>query len=144
MKTKKQAVPTVTPAEWDVMESLWKHGPQAARDVYATLTSNSWDIKTVRTLLSRLVEKGAVGYDRIGNSYLYRAEFSRESLVCGVVQSVVDRTLGGSLSALFAGFIREEKIDADEIDKLRKLIASERVREIYNLDQVRKKFDEKF
>ena len=122
MKKKKPSVPTVTPAEWEIMESLWKHGPQAARDVYASLPcSNSWDIKTVRTLLSRLVEKTAVGYDRIGNSYLYRAEFSRESLVCGEVQSVVDRTLGGSLSALFAGFIREEKIDAEEIEKLRQL-----------------------
>ena len=125
MKKKKQAVPTVTPAEWEIMESLWKHGPQAARDVYASLPrSNSWDIKTVRTLLSRLVEKAAVGYDRIGNSYLYRAEFSRESLVCGEVQSVVDRTLGGSLSALFASFIREEKIDDEEIEKLRKLLMS--------------------
>ena len=129
MKKKKTSVPTVTPAEWEIMESLWKHGPQAARDVYASLPpSNSWDIKTVRTLLSRLVEKTAVGYDRIGNSYLYRAEFSRESLVCGEVQSVVDRTLGGSLSALFAGFIREEKIDAEEIEKLRQLL-SERVKE---------------
>lgn len=107
------------------METLWKNGPQAARDVYASLPkSNSWDIKTVRTLLSRLVEKGAVGYDQIGNSYLYRAEYSREKLVCGEVKSVVDRTLGGSISALFAGFLREEHIDADEIEKLRQLLST--------------------
>ena len=116
-------VPTVTQAEWEIMESLWKHGPQAARDVYASLSqSNSWDIKTVRSLLSRLVEKSAVGYDQIGNSYLYRAEFSRESLVCGEVQSVVDRTLGGSISALFASFLREEKLDDTEIAELHKLL----------------------
>ena len=122
-KKKTPPVPTVTPAEWEIMESLWKHGPQAARDVYAALSkSNSWDIKTVRSLLSRLVEKAAVGYDQIGNSYLYRAEYSRESLICGEVQSVVDRTLGGSLSALFASFIREEKIDDAEIEELRKLL----------------------
>ena len=124
-KTKTPPVPPVTPAEWEIMESLWKNGPQAARDIYASLPqANSRDIKTVRSLLSRLVEKGAIGYDRIGNSYLYRAEFSRQSLVCGEVQSVVDRTLGGSLSALFTGFIREEKIDAEEIEKLRKLLMS--------------------
>jgi len=121
-------VPTVTPAEREIMESLWKHGPQAARDIYASLSqSNSWDIKTVRSLLSRLVEKAAVGYDQIGNSYLYRAEFSRESLVCGEVQSIVDRTLGGSISALVASFIREEKLDDAEIEELRNLLqAAER------------------
>jgi len=122
-KKKRSPVPTVTPAEWEIMESLWKCGPQAARDIYASLPqANSWDIKTVRSLLSRLVEKGAVGYDQIGNSYLYRAEFSRESLVCGEVQSVVDRTLGGSITALFASFIREEKLDDAEIEVLRKLL----------------------
>ncbi len=128
-KKKEKPIPTATPAEWEIMETLWKNGPQAARDVYASLPkSNSWDIKTVRTLLSRLVEKGAVGYDQIGNSYLYRAEYNREKLVCGEVKSVVDRTLGGSISALFAGFLREEQIDADEIEKLRQIL-SERVKE---------------
>jgi BlaI family penicillinase repressor len=122
-KKKTPSVPTVTPAEWEIMESLWKNGAQAARDIYASL-SNSWDIKTVRSLLSRLVEKGAVGYDQIGNSYLYRAEFSRESLACGEVQSIVDRTLGGSIPALFATFLREEKLDDAEIEELRKILHS--------------------
>ena len=117
-------VPTVTPAEWEIMESLWKHGPQAARDIFASLSpSNPWDIKTVRSLLSRLVEKSAVGYDQVGNSYLYRAEFSRRSLVCGEVQNVVDRTLGGSITALFASFLQEEKLDDAEIEELRKLLS---------------------
>ena len=128
MKNKKAApIPTVTPAEWEIMESLWKNGPQAARDIYASLPQSPpkrWDIKTVRSLLSRLVEKGAVGYDQIGNSYLYRAEFRRETLVCGEVQSVVDRTLGGSVSALFASFLKEEQFDDAEIRELRQLLAN--------------------
>ena len=118
-------VPTVSPAEWEIMEILWKHGPQAARNVFAAIPEeNSRDIKTVRTLLSRLVEKGAVGYDQIGNSYLYRAEFSREQLVCHEVRSVADRVFDGSMSALFASFLREEELTPGEIEQLQKLLLS--------------------
>ncbi len=122
-REKKQEIPTVSPAEWEIMESFWRIGPMAARDVFASLPkSNSWDIKTVRTFLSRLVEKGALGYDQIGNSYLYRAEYTRDQLICREVRSVADRVLDGSVSALFASFIREEDLTPKEIEQLQKLL----------------------
>lgn len=122
-KTQIESTPTVSPAEWEVMETLWENGPQAARDVYAALArQRSWDIKTVRTLLSRLVEKGALEYDQIGNSYLYRPAFTKDQLLCGEVRSVAHRALDGSVSALFASFIREEQFEITEIEKLRALL----------------------
>ena len=122
-KSQKELIPTVSAAEWDVMEVFWAAGPHAARDVYAALSSKrSWDIKTVRTLLSRLVEKGALDYDQIGNSYLYRAVYTKDQLICGEVRNVANRTLDGSVMTLFAHFIREEQLDIDEIKKLRTLL----------------------
>ena len=122
-KSQNEQIPTVSQAEWEVMEVFWAGGPHAARDVYAALSrARSWDIKTVRTLLSRLVEKGALDYDQIGNSYLYRAAYTKDQLICGEVRNVANRTLDGSVSALFASFIREESLDVDEIKKLRKLL----------------------
>jgi BlaI family penicillinase repressor len=122
-KSKTKPAPVVSPAEWEVMEILWDNGPSAARDVYSSLPKrNPREIKTVRTLLSRLVEKGAVGYDQIGNSYLYRTEFSRDQLVCGEIRNVANRILNGSVSAMFASFIREEQLQPEEIEHLRKLL----------------------
>ena len=122
-KSQNEQIPTVSQAEWEVMEVFWADGAHAARDVYAALSrARSWDIKTVRTLLSRLVEKGALDYDQIGNSYLYRAAYTKDQLICGEVRNVANRTLDGSVSALFASFIREESLDVDEIKKLRKLL----------------------
>jgi len=122
-KSQNEQIPTVSQAEWEVMEVFWADGAHAARDVYAALSRvRSWDIKTVRTLLSRLVEKGALDYDQIGNSYLYRAAYTKDQLICGEVRNVANRTLDGSVSALFASFIREESLDVDEIKKLRKLL----------------------
>ncbi|MCL2118292.1 MAG: BlaI/MecI/CopY family transcriptional regulator [Planctomycetaceae bacterium] len=122
-KENQRMAPTVSPAEWEIMETFWRYGPQAARDVFASLSgSNARDIKTVRTLLSRLVEKGALGYDQIGNSYLYRAEYTRDQLICGEVRSVANRVLDGSVSALFASFLREEELTPREIEQIRNLL----------------------
>jgi len=122
-KSSKPPAPTVSPAEWEIMETFWRHGSLAARDVFAQLPEEkSRDIKTVRTLLSRLVEKGALGYDQIGNSYLYRAEFTRDQLICREVREVANRVLDGSVSALFASFIREEELTPREIEQLRQLL----------------------
>ena len=113
----------VSPSEWEIMETLWKHGSQAARDIYAALPpEKTWDIKTVRTLLARLVEKGALEYDQIGNSYLYRAAFRREQLICGEVREVANRTLDGSISGLFAAFLKEEQLTPEEIEKMQSLL----------------------
>ncbi len=104
---KDQTIPVVSPSEWEILEVIWKHGSRAARDVYAELQSEkNWDIKTVRTLLARLVEKGALEYDQIGNSYLYRAVYTREQSICGEVRNVANRILDGSISALFAAFLK--------------------------------------
>jgi len=117
----------VSPAEWEVMETIWKHGSRAARDVFASLqTEKTWDIKTVRTLLARLVEKGALEYDQIGNSYLYRAAYTREQLICGEVREVAKRSLDGSISGLFAAFLQEEQLTPEELEKMQKLLNSAR------------------
>ena len=78
---------SLAPAEWEIMKVLWEKGSAAARDVYVGLPAdNSWAYKTVKTLLSRLVAKGAVTYEQVGNSYLYRPAVAQErrSPICSL------------------------------------------------------------
>ena len=70
--------PALSPAEWEVMKTLWEQGPLDARSVFKALADErEWAYQTVKTLLSRLVAKGAVEYDQVGNSYLYRPAVPR-------------------------------------------------------------------
>ena len=74
--------PRLSEMEWEVMKPLWTHGPLAARDVYEKVPDGyGWAYKTVKTMLARLVKKGALAYDQVGNSYLYRPVYSREAMV---------------------------------------------------------------
>ena len=87
---------------------------------------HNWAFQTVKTLLSRMVVKGAVAYDQVGNSYLYRAAVAREELTRHEVQSVLDRVVGAAVSPVLAHFIDEANLSDEEIQKLKRLLDEKR------------------
>jgi BlaI family penicillinase repressor len=118
-------LPDLSPAEWDVMKVVWECGEAAARDIFAALPSEKgWAIKTVKTLLARLVAKGALDYVEVGNSYLYRAAHSREKMTRYEVDGFVDRVLDGAAAPVVAGFIRTSDLTSADIERLRALLDS--------------------
>ena len=117
----------LTPAEWEVMKTLWDHGPLDARGVYAALSDDrQWAHQTVKTLLSRLVAKEAVSFDQVGNSYLYRAAAPREEVTRQEVQTVFDRIVGNAVSPVLAHFLDEADLSDEEIRQLQKLLKEKR------------------
>lgn len=124
---KKETSTALSPAEWEVMKVLWDRGPLAARDVFSALPQgNDWAYKTVKTLLARLVAKGALGYEQIGNSYLYHAAVQREAMTRQEVRSLFQRIRGMTLSPVLAKFIEEAPLSEEEIQHLHELLAEKR------------------
>jgi BlaI family penicillinase repressor len=112
-KKTKQPLPKLSDAEWDIIGAIWDHGPMAARDVFQHVTQNQdWAYKTVKTMLARLVKKGALDYDQIGNSYLYRAAYTREEMAQDATSSFIKRVFNGTLNPFFANFA-EDASDED-------------------------------
>ena len=115
--------PSVSNAEWEVMNTLWDNGPMAARDVFAALPEgHGWAYKTVKTLLSRLVAKGALDYEQVGNSYLYRPAFTRRQMTRKEVKGFVERVLQGSPLSMLAHFIEQHDLAPGEIEQLRRML----------------------
>ena len=51
----------LTDAEWQIMNCLWERHPATARGIAGRLPEEvKWAYTTIRTLLARLVQKGAV------------------------------------------------------------------------------------
>lgn len=123
----KEPLQDLSPAEWEVMKVIWELGPSAARDVYASLPAEvGWAYKTVKTLLSRLVAKGALDYEQIGNSYLYRSAVEREQMTRKEVRGVFSRVMGAALSPVLAHFIEEADLSEEEIRNLKRLLEQKR------------------
>ncbi len=113
----------ISDAEWDVMEPIWASGACTAAEVIKALReSHDWNPSTIRTLLARLVEKGALDYDVDGSKYIYRAAVSRNQCVRVEGRSFLAKAFGGDVTALLAHFVSDSALSPEQIEELRQLL----------------------
>lgn len=115
--------PRISEAEWEVMRVLWGKSPLPAQDIIQALsTREKWHPKTVKTLLNRLVKKGALGFSKDGRAYLYRPLVTESECVATESESFLERVFGGSLKPMFAHFAETRKLSSSEIAELKRLL----------------------
>ena len=114
----------ISDAESLVMDVVWRSpGPLAAEDIVAALVSEqSWQEATVKTLINRLLNKGALGASKDGRRYLYSAVLKREQWVSSESTGLLDRLFGGKLAPLVAHFGKHRKLSAEDIAALKQLV----------------------
>jgi BlaI family transcriptional regulator, penicillinase repressor len=114
----------VSNAELAVLQALWSTGPTGLEEVMAALPADvHWHESTVKTLLSRLLKKGAVGATRQGRRFRYSARLTRDQWLATESKSLLDRFFGGRVSLLVAYFSQRQKLSAADVADLRKLVA---------------------
>lgn len=114
---------SISEAESRVMALLWQRAPQSSEDIVdALLAASDWQEKTIRTLIGRLLAKGAIDAQKDGRRYLYSPRITREAWQSQESRSLLDRVFGGKLSPLLAHFSAHEKLSAKDIAALRKLL----------------------
>lgn len=117
----------VAPSEWEVMKVLWEHGPMALGDIHTALRKErDWSYSTVKTLVRRVVAKGWVAYQRVGNSFLYRATETRASAVRAEIASFSRRVLDGLLSPVVAYHSEHGDLTPEDIEMLEQLLEKHR------------------
>ncbi|MEH6421693.1 BlaI/MecI/CopY family transcriptional regulator [Pseudomonas sp. CGJS7] len=113
----------ISEAESAVMDVLWQRQPLSAEEVVAALAdSRSWQEATVKTLLNRLLNKGAIRAEKDGRRYLYAPVLRREDWVLDESQGLLERLFGGRVAPLVAHFSEQRKLSRKDIAELRKLL----------------------
>ena len=113
----------ISEAESVVMDILWQRNPLSAEDVFAALSGRQdWQEATVKTLLNRLLNKGAISAEKDGRRYLYAPVLQREAWVHGESESLLQRLFGGRVAPLVAHFSEQRKLSRKDIAELRKLL----------------------
>ena len=117
-------LPKISEAEWEVMKVVWARGPCSAGEIVEALSSAGpgRHPKTIKTYLSRLTAKKALGFRKEGRGYLYRPLVKESECVKAVSASFLERVFGGSLHPMLAHFVEHQRMSADEIRDLRRLL----------------------
>src|SRR5437899_12825428 len=113
----------ISAAESVVMEALWRESPLAAEDVAAQVAGpQGWTEATVKTLINRLLKKGAIAAAKDGRRYLYRPLVARADYVAAESQGLLDRLFDGRLAPLVSHLSQNRSLSAEDIAELKRLI----------------------
>jgi len=117
-------IPKISEAEWEVMKIVWsKTSPCTANEIVDALGGIAdWKPNTVKTLITRLVKKRALGYEEERRMYLYYPLVSEDKCIKSETKSFVKRVFGGALKPMLVTFLQEEKLSQDEIEELKRIL----------------------
>ena len=111
------------------MRAFWEHGASTAKQVILQLADiTNWKPKTIKTLLGRLVNKGALGYQKEPDSrgYVYHSLVTEADCVRAESRSFLQKVFGGAVSTAVINFLGEQRLTTEEIEQLRTLLDRKR------------------
>lgn len=113
----------VSESELQLLAALWDHAPQSATDLADSVGgANGWTLATVKTLIARLVQKGAVAASADGRRFLYTPLLARDAVVAQESERLVDRLLGGRVSPLVAHLAERAALSDEDIAEIEDII----------------------
>lgn len=111
--------PPLSGLEHEVMNIVWSRNSATAADVQSDLQPDrSLRDSTVRTVLSRLEEKGYLKHKVDGRTFVYSSVEPPGNLAVRAVKQILDRFCNGSLESLLVGMVSDEVVDADELRRI--------------------------
>ncbi len=119
----KRQLRAMSPAETEILRLVWQRGEATVQQIHEALPpGRKVAYKTVQTLLRRLEEKGYLTHKIAGKAHVFCPAVQREAVVKRTVLDFLDRLFGGDPKPLMHFLAQEGRIDAEDIEELKKLI----------------------
>ena len=113
----------LTNSEWQIMNSLWEKHPATARGIAGRLPEEvKWAYTTIRTLLARLVTKGAVNEYKEGNTSLYEPILTRDKARRSAVKTLVNQAFDGAFGPLVQFLVDDPNLSKKQRQALTKAL----------------------
>ena len=114
---------SISNSEWKIMKILWQTPKLTLRQIYEkTGAAEGWSYTTVRTLVTRLVEKEAVAADKSGANFKYYPLLSENECKNSEVKNFIDKVFDGKKSTLMVSLTKDCKLTEEETKTLMSLI----------------------
>jgi len=116
--------PEISDAEYQVMKVVWSAGvPISTNEVVEKLAiSTAWKPKTIHTLLSRLVKKGALQYEKSGRVFIYTPLVKESEILSLENDNFLNRFYDGALNSMVVNLLEQDKLSDADIAQLRQIL----------------------
>jgi BlaI family transcriptional regulator, penicillinase repressor len=109
---------TLTKAEEQIMQVLWKLGKAFLRDIVDEMPNPKPHQNTVATLLKILIDKEFVGVTVLGRHHEYYPLISKGEYSKKTMKQIVKGYFEGSFSNVVSFMVKEKNISIEELEKL--------------------------
>ena len=117
-------LPQISEAEYEVMKVVWKHAPISTNEItQQLLKTTNWSPKTIQTLIKRLVNKGALSYEKQSRMFVYTPIVKENEYIGQESNSFLKRFYGGNITAMVSAYLEDDKLSEAEIETLRGLLS---------------------
>ncbi|MFC1841106.1 BlaI/MecI/CopY family transcriptional regulator [Thermodesulfobacteriota bacterium] len=116
-------IPEISEAEHQVIKVIWKYNPITGTEIINKLMKNSnWKSNTIKTFINRLLNKGAIGYEKSGRGYSYYPLIKETDFVKMESRLFLKRIFGGSLRPMLSTMVENEDLTLGDIEYLKRRI----------------------
>lgn len=117
-------LPQISEAEFEVMKIVWKYAPISTNEITEILLrTTSWSPKTIQTLIKRLVNKGALTYEKQSRVFVYTPVVDEKEYIGQESNTFLKRYYDGDITAMLSAYIENDKLSETEINNLRSLLS---------------------
>ncbi len=118
------SIPVISDAEYQVMKVIWvADAPISTNDVVEQLAKTTeWKPKTIQTLLSRLVKKGALNYEKKSRVFVYTPLIQESEMLEKESDTFLNRFYDGALNSMVVNLLERDKLSQDDIKNLKRIL----------------------
>src|SRR5688572_2834289 len=123
MASLKEIIASISDAEVEVLQQLWTEAPLSAQDIIERMEKNGTaHPKTIKTLINRLLTKGALRFKEENRKYQYFPVVKKTDFYRVKTDSFLNKLFDGELSPLVSFFSSQKKLSDKQIEELKQLI----------------------
>lgn len=116
-------IPKISNSEWEVMKIIWNNSEITSTSIIEALKDKSqWKPATVKSLINRLLNKKAIGFNKLGNEYFYFPLISEDECIKLESHSFINRVFNGSIKSMLLTFVESKEISETEIEELKNIL----------------------
>ena len=113
----------ISRSELVVLQTLWDESPLTVGQVIERVQKAvDWHDNTIKTLLSRLLEKEAVDRHKDGRQFFYEPLVSRDVVVTEEAEGLLERFFDGRMPQLVAHFAEGKKLSKADVEEIEAVI----------------------
>ena len=119
--------PTISDAEWEIMRVVWTNHTVTSKDITEIIKEKmNWKQATIKTLIGRLVDKGMLQTEAVGNKYLYSPLITEEESLKSKTNDFFDQVCNRKVGQTIANLISEATLSHADVKMLEELLKEKR------------------